>query len=62
MTTHFETLLLHSNRYRDIIVAADGIHVMKNCTKKIENILDNLLVSCDTLFRDKENAAISESE
>ena len=24
-----------SNRYRDIIEAADGIHVMKSCTKKV---------------------------
>jgi hypothetical protein len=30
------SLLIHfSNRYRDIIDAADGIHVMKNCTKKV---------------------------
>lgn len=27
-----------SNRYRDIIDAADGIHVMKSCSKEVINI------------------------
>ena len=26
---------MYSNRYRDIIDAADGIHVMKSCAKQV---------------------------
>ena len=44
-----------SNRYRDIIDAADGIHVMKSCSKKIETVLSELQVTCDTVFNGKEN-------
>jgi hypothetical protein len=33
---------LFSDRYRDIIDAADAIHTMKSYSKKIENVLNEL--------------------
>lgn len=50
------------NRYRDIIEAADGIHVMKSCSKQIETGLGDLQLKCDKVFNKKENALFSNQD
>ncbi|CAF0714065.1 unnamed protein product [Brachionus calyciflorus] len=50
------------NRYRDIIEAADGIHVMKKCSKQIESVLSDLQSTSENLFNDKENSIFANQE
>lgn len=50
------------NRYRDLIDAADGIHVMKSRSKRIETVLNDLLTVSERIFNDKDNSMFADQE
>ncbi|RNA20704.1 conserved oligomeric Golgi complex subunit 1 isoform X2 [Brachionus plicatilis] len=50
------------NRYRDLIEAADGIHIMKQCSNQIEDVLSNMHETCVKLFDDKADDMFLEQD